>query len=214
MAHIKTFVFSPFDVNTYIMYDDSKECVIIDPACFSQQEQHALSDFIKKNKLKPVKILNTHCHLDHVFGNKFISDNFGIKSESSKKDDFLLQNVTEIARQYGLNIDKPYPHGSYLEEPDIIKFGNSELKVISVPGHTPGHLAFYSEKENFIFVGDVLFAGSIGRTDLPGGDFEILENSILSKLYTLPQNTKVYTGHGPATTIEREKNTNPFVKEK
>ncbi len=209
---IKILVFSPFSVNTYVIYDETNECVIIDPACYDKKEQEKLEDFISSNKLKPVKLLNTHCHLDHVFGNKFVCDTFSIGAEASKKDEFLLNAVTFAATRYNLNIEKPYAISNYLSEHDIIRFGKSELKILNVPGHSPGSLVYYSEKELFAIVGDVLFFGSIGRTDLPRGDYNTLILNIKNKLLSLNDNTIVYPGHGQKTKIITEKIKNPFLK--
>ena len=209
---IKTFIFSPFDVNTYIIYDNTKECVIIDPACYDKNEQSELKKFIDKNKLNPKRLLNTHCHLDHVFGNNFVCDTFNLKAEACKEDEPVLKFAADAARTYGLKMETPYPIEKYLSENDIIKFGNSQLNILHIPGHSPGSLVYYSEIDKFAIVGDVLFNGSIGRTDLPGGDYDSLISNIKSKLFNLDDETIVYTGHGPATTIESEKITNPFVK--
>jgi glyoxylase-like metal-dependent hydrolase (beta-lactamase superfamily II) len=204
-------VFSVFEVNTYIVYDSTGECVIIDPACNTKQEQKILIDFIEKNRLKPVKLLNTHCHLDHVFGNKFISETFSLKTEAHKEEEFNINNAVHAAEIYGVKMDKPNPIQNYINEPDKIKFGNSELDILHVPGHTAGSLVFYNENEHFAVCGDVIFKGSIGRTDLPGGNYETLINQISLKLFPLNNNTILYPGHGSETTIGNEKKYNPFL---
>ncbi|NPA45282.1 MAG: MBL fold metallo-hydrolase [Chlorobi bacterium] len=208
---IHRLVFSPFEVNTYIISDKSKECVIIDPACYNKQEQEYLIKFLKENDLKPVKLLNTHCHLDHVFGNKFVSDTFNLKAEAHKDEDFNISNALNSASIYGLDMDEPYPIYKYLNEGEIIKFGFSELKILHVPGHSAGSLVFYNEQNKFAIVGDVLFNNSIGRTDLPGGDYDTLISQIKTKLFNLQDDTTAYPGHGIATTIGKEKKTNPFL---
>lgn len=208
---IQQLVFSPFEVNTYILYDKSRECIVIDPACNSKQEQHFLLNFLKEENLKPVKLINTHCHLDHVFGNKFIADTFKLETEASKDEEFNINNAHNAAKLYGIQMDTPYPIKKFLKEGDTISFGYSQLEILHVPGHTAGSLVFYSEKEKTAIVGDVLFKGSIGRTDLPGGNFETLISQIKSKLFTLPNNVIVYPGHGPETNIGFEKEFNPFV---
>ena len=209
---IQSFVFSPFEVNTYILYDNSKECIIIDPACYNKQEENFLLDFLKKNKLKPVKLLNTHCHLDHVFGNKFIADTFNLKTEASKEEEFNINNATNAANLYGIKMNTPYPIKKFLKEGDKITFGFSELEILHVPGHTAGSLVFYAKEDKFLIAGDVLFKGSIGRTDLPGGNYDTLISQIKTKLFTLPEEITVYPGHGPETDIGTEKQTNPFFQ--
>ncbi len=209
---IETLVFSPFDVNTYIIYDDTKECVIIDPACFDVNEQARLEKFVERTGLKPKRLLHTHCHLDHAFGNKFVCDTYNLKPEASKEEEPVLKFTTEAAKSYGLNMEAPRSIEKFLNEVDLIKFGNSELNIFHIPGHSPGSLVYYSESDKFAIVGDVLFKGSIGRTDLPGGNYDSLIAGIKSKLFNLHDDTIVYPGHGPSTTIESEKITNPFVK--
>lgn len=205
-------VFSPFEVNTYIISDKSKNCVIIDPACYNKQEQDYLTKFLKDNDLKPTKLLQTHCHLDHVFGNKFITDTFGLKAEAHRGEDFNIKNALSAASIYGLDMDEPYPISNYLNEGDIIKFGYSEIITLHVPGHSAGSLVFYSEDDKFAIVGDVLFNNSIGRTDLPGGDYDTLIHQIKTKLFNLSEDTTVYPGHGIATSIGKEKKSNPFLQ--
>ncbi len=209
---IKRFVFSQFEVNTYIIYDNSKKCIIIDPACNNKQEQDFLLNFLNEKNLKPVKLINTHCHLDHVFGNKFISEKFNLETEASKDEKFNIENALNAANIYGISMDKPSPIKRYLNEGDKITFGFSELKILHVPGHTAGSLVFYTSQNSFAVVGDVLFKGSIGRTDLPGGNYDTLINQIKKKLFTLPDDTIIYSGHGPETTIGFEKRNNPFFQ--
>ncbi len=208
----EAFVFSSFGVNTYVVYDDTKECVIIDPACIDASEQKKLKEFIENNELKPVKLLHTHCHLDHVFGNKFVCDTYNIKPEAGTESQQVISYSTDAAKSYGINMETPYPINKFLTENDTIKFGNSELKIFHIPGHSPDSLVYYSETDKVAFVGDVLFAGSIGRTDLPGGDYDTLISGIKTKLLNLSGDTAVYPGHMSFTTIEKEKITNPFVK--
>ncbi len=210
---IKKFVFSPFSENTYIVYDQTAECIIIDPGCFDQYEQMQLGEYISDNKLKPVHVLNTHCHLDHVFGNNFLARTYGLKSEIHRNDLELLRKTSSYAQSFGLQMEQPEDAGKFLSESDTILFGNSELKLFHIPGHSPGHLAFYNTTEKIVFCGDILFKGSIGRTDLPGGNFETLISGIKTKLFSLPDDTVVYSGHGENTSIGAEKRTNPFVKE-
>ncbi|NPA68614.1 MAG: MBL fold metallo-hydrolase [Chlorobi bacterium] len=208
---IHRLIFSTFEVNTYVISDKSKECVITDPACNNKQEQNYLLDFIKSKNLKPVKLLNTHCHLDHVFGNKFVADNFNLDTEAHKDEVFNIENSVNAANLYGIKMEKPYPVKHFLDENNTVKFGYSELKILHVPGHTAGSLVFYSPADKFAVVGDVLFKGSIGRTDLPGGDYDTLISGIKTKLFALPDDFIVYPGHGPETEIGFEKRHNPFL---
>lgn len=210
---IHTLVFSPFDVNTYIISDKTGECVIIDPACYDKNENEILADFLDANSLKPVKLLNTHCHLDHIFGNKFICDKYNLKSESHKSDEFLIDNFNKTVSMYGLKAETPYKPEKFIDENDTITFGSSQLNILHIPGHSPGSIVLYNQNENFAITGDVIFAGSIGRTDLPGGNFDTLISGIKSKLYKLNNSVVLYPGHGNKTTIEQEKKKNPFVKE-
>ena len=208
---IKRFRFSPFDVNTYILYDKSKECVIIDPACYIKKEEEMLFAFIKDNRLKPVRILNTHCHLDHVFGNKYVSETYKLPIEAHPEESSNNLFAAQAAENYGLVLAEPPRIGNKITEKNTIKFGHSELEIRFAPGHTRGSLLFYAKEDKFIIAGDVLFKDSIGRTDLPGGDFDVLKNSIITQLYTLEDSTVVYPGHGAETEIGYEKRNNPFI---
>jgi hydroxyacylglutathione hydrolase len=211
MLKIEVFVFSPIQENTYLIFNDQKDCIIIDPGCYFQQEKDEIKSFIEDNQLKPVMLLNTHCHLDHVFGNKFIADNYHLTLQLHPEEKQLLQ----LAPASGLMFELPFDNyqGSFilLNEGDKLHLGSDELEVIHVPGHSPGSICFYCRKQKFLIGGDVLFNGSIGRTDLPGGNFETLTNNVKQKLLTLPDEVAVYSGHGPVTTIGQEKKSNPFV---
>ena len=210
---IEKLTFNDFMENTFIVYDQTKECIIIDPGCYSQEEKDKLLSFIKSNKLKPTLLINTHCHIDHIFGNNFVNKIWDIELAINKLDLEILNSAHLVAQSYGFNNYEPSPLPSkYIKEGDFITFGQSKLKIIFTPGHAPGHISLYSQKDNFIISGDVLFMNSIGRTDLPGGDYEILIKTIKTKLLTLPEKTKVYCGHGPDTTIDNEKKNNPFLK--
>lgn len=203
--------YSPFQVNTYILYDKTKECVIIDPACFFPEEEEHIEKIIKSKKLKPKMVLSTHCHLDHVFGNDFICNTFNIETFAHKEEQKVLESASIAAKKYGLEMRQPQDIQNFIKEGDLIEFGNTKLEVLHVPGHTKGSLVYVNKAENDAFVGDVLFNDSIGRTDLPGGDFDTLIYNIKTKLYTLNPETKVYPGHGAYTSIEKEGKTNPFV---
>ena len=211
MISIKKFIFNDFQVNTFILSDETKECLIIDPGCFSREEKDELLDYCYNNKLKPVKIVNTHCHVDHILGNAFIFNNFNIPAAAHKDEQHLLNGVVEHGQVFGFKVENPPGIDEYLEDNSIVKFGKSQLNVLHVPGHSRGSIALYSPDQKFIIAGDVLFYGSIGRTDLPGGDYDTLINSIKTKILTLPGDVIVYAGHGPSTTVKAEINTNPFL---
>ncbi|MFC4143945.1 MBL fold metallo-hydrolase [Pedobacter mendelii] len=211
MISIKIFTFNTYSENTYVLFDETRECVIIDPGMYEGAEQNKLVTFIKENELKPVLLLNTHCHLDHIFGNKFVFDTWGLKPQFHKGELQILQAVPGYAPQMGFTKYELSPEPeTFLGETGTITFGNSSLDLIFAPGHSPAHLCFYSKADNFLIGGDVLFYGSIGRTDLPGGNHQQLINNIETKLFLLPDDCKVYPGHGPATTIGFEKQNNPF----
>lgn len=209
--NIAIFTFNPFAENTYILYDDSKECIIFDPGCSNDDEQQQLIDFIETNDLTPVKLVNTHCHIDHVLGNKFISKKYNLPLISHKGESGVLAMQSQISAMYGIAYDPSPEITEFLEDGDYLKFGRNTLKVLFTPGHSPASISFYHKEQGFVIGGDVLFQGSIGRTDLPGGDFETLSKSIKEKLYVLPEDVVVYPGHGPSTTIGVEKTSNPFV---
>ena len=212
MINIHSFTFNPFSENSYILSDETGECIIIDPGCYVSEEEQELADYVKSNGLKPVRLLNTHCHVDHVFGNQFVADTWKLGLEMHKKDVTVLESFAKVCQMYGFpGGPQPEPE-RFLEEGDKITFGKSSLDILFTPGHSPGSVCFYSKDDKFVIGGDVLFQGSIGRTDLPGGDFPTLEASIRTKLYTLPDDVRVYPGHGPSTTIGLEKKHNAFVK--
>ncbi|MBU0764676.1 MAG: MBL fold metallo-hydrolase [Bacteroidetes bacterium] len=211
MITIRVFEMNPFQENTLLLYDKTKECVIIDAGCYSEEECNELKSFIDSAGLRPVKLLNTHGHVDHIFGNAFVMETWDVSYEIHEADSILLNNAVSYASVYGFSMDKPPSADKFLQNNEIIRFGNSELKAIHVPGHSPGSVVFYSETQRFLIAGDVLFNGSIGRTDLPGGDYQALITGIRTKLLCLGDDIKVYCGHGPATTIGKERKTNPYV---
>ncbi|HEY8783122.1 MAG TPA: MBL fold metallo-hydrolase [Mucilaginibacter sp.] len=211
MANIQSFTNNPYQENTYVLYDESGECAIIDPGMETAAEQNKVVNFIRDNHLKPVLLLNTHCHIDHVLGNKFIFDQYRLKPKFHKGELQLLEAVVAYAPSMGIRYEvSPLPD-EYLPETGNVHFGNTELSLIFAPGHSPAHLCFYDKNGNILIAGDVLFRNSIGRTDLPGGSFTQLINNIKQKVLTLPDDCKVYPGHGPETTIGFEKQTNPFI---
>jgi hydroxyacylglutathione hydrolase len=210
MATVKAFTNNPYQENTYLLYDNSGECAIIDPGMYTGAEQDVVVNFIKSNNLKPTLLLNTHCHIDHVLGNKFVFDQYGLKPLFHEGELVVLQAVPVWSQQSGIRYElSPLPD-TYLPETGSISFGNTTLQLIFAPGHSPAHLCFYDEADGILIGGDVLFRGSIGRTDLPGGNHTQLLQNIQEKLFTLPDGVTVYPGHGPKTTIGYEKQTNPF----
>ena len=209
MISIKNFTFNSFEVNTYVLSDETKECIIIDPACYEDFEKKIFYDYIEDNKLKPVRLLNTHCHIDHILGNAFVLEKYKLTTEIHKDGLPLLNNMKSYGMMFGITLEDIPKPTVFIEENQVIRFGNSSVKALYLPGHADGSLAFYSE-EGFVVVGDVLFNGSIGRADLPTGNHELLINNIKNKLFVLPDNTKVYCGHGPETTIGFEKGHNPY----
>lgn len=211
MITIHNFVFNGFQENTYLLYDETKECVIIDPGCYSATEQQELVDFIEQNGLTPVKLLNTHCHIDHILGNNFVAQKYNLELYMHKADLPTLHATTEYGHLYGFNVDPSPEPSHFIDEGDVIEFGKSKLDILFTPGHAPGHVVFVNHDQQFAINGDVLFQGSIGRTDLPGGNHETLIESIKTKMFALADNYTIYTGHGPTTTIGFEKQHNPFL---
>lgn len=211
MIFIECFTFNPFQENTYLLYDETKECIIIDPGCYEAYEKEQLANYIKENSLKPVILLNTHCHVDHILGNNFVYKKYGLKPRLHRLELPLLNASDIYSSMYGINVEPSPQPDIFLNEKDIIKFGTTELKILFTPGHSPGSLTFYNPEENIAIAGDVLFLQSIGRTDLPGGNYETLIKNIKEKLFTLDDQTKIYPGHGPQTTIAFEKDNNPFL---
>jgi glyoxylase-like metal-dependent hydrolase (beta-lactamase superfamily II) len=210
MAKIRSFINNPYQENTYILFDETRECAIIDPGMYTASEQNAVVNFIQDNQLKPVLLLNTHCHIDHVLGNKFVFDQYGLKPQFHEGESYVLAAVPAYAPQMGIRYEPSPLPDHYLSETGNISFGDTELQFIFAPGHSPAHLCFYDEADNLLVGGDVLFRWSIGRSDLPGGDYDLLIRNIREKLFTLPDDCLVYPGHGPETTIGFEKEYNPF----
>ena len=211
--NIKSFTFNPFQENTYIVYDSTKECLIIDPGCYTDAERKELKTFIEEEELTPVKLINTHCHIDHVLGNKFTSEQWDIKLHMHKEDLPILEKVEYVGKMYGLEDYEisPLPK-HFLAHKETITFGASSFEILFTPGHAPGHICLYSKENNMLISGDVIFQRSIGRTDLPGGDHNILINSIITQLFPLPNETQIFCGHGPSTNLGYEKGHNPFLQ--
>ena len=208
---IAIFTFNDFQENTFVLYDQSKECIIVDPGCNNVEERQTLIEFIENNELKPVKLINTHCHIDHVLGNSFINKKYGLSLEAHKGESELLLNMVHVASVYGIPYDTSPEIEIYLEEGKTIEFGNTSLEILFTPGHSPASLSFYHRDSRQLIAGDVLFNGSIGRTDLPGGNFDTLISSIKTKYYPLGDEVIVYPGHGPTTKIGDERQSNPFL---
>lgn len=211
MISIQQFAFNPWAENTYVLYDETGECVVIDPGCHNREEQDALAKFIRETELRPVLLVNTHCHIDHVLGNKFVHDMYGLLPRFHRLEEAVLNAMVPYAASMSMPYDPSPPAESFLEEGRDIRFGNASLQSLLTPGHSPGSLSFFSAEERFLIGGDVLFQGSIGRTDLPGGDFDTLIRSIETQLFPLGDDVKVFPGHGPATTIGFERENNPFL---
>lgn len=212
MIKIKIFAFNPFEVNTYVLYDESGQCIIVDAGNCDFNENKELADFLKSNQLNPVRVICTHCHIDHIQGNRFLFNEFGLLPECHTGEQMNLSSADSVSGIFGVPPpDSPKPE-KWLDEDDIIRFGNCELKVLFTPGHSPGHITLYSQKDKFIICGDVLFDGSIGRTDLPGGNYRQLIESIKMKLLILPDEVIVYPGHFDSTTIAKEKRSNPYLE--
>lgn len=208
---IAVFTFNPFEENTYILYDQTNECIIIDPGCYTSAEKTRLKDFITERKLRPVHLINTHCHIDHVMGNRFIADTYQLPLTAHQGEIAVLETAASYGKMIGLPIEISPPISQFINEGDMIKFGDTELKVLFTPGHSPASISLYHADQAILIVGDVLFYGSIGRTDLPGGNYDTLISSITNKLLPLGDQVRVYNGHGQDTTIGHERKFNPFL---
>lgn len=213
MITVQAFTFNPLAENTYLLYNETGACCIIDPGAYFPEEEQALTAFINENKLQPVLLLNTHCHFDHIFGNSFIHRTYGLELHLHRNELPILERGPQAAQMWGF---PPFENFSgpmhFLDEGSIVKLGGEELEVLFTPGHSPGSISFYSRSHKFIVGGDVLFQGSIGRDDLPGGDGVVLRETIKTKFYTLPADVIVYPGHGGSTTIGDEAKGNAFVR--
>lgn len=211
MLHIKSFTFNPFQENTYLLYDDDKQGVLIDPGCFEPKEKEELMHFVKKEGISIQQLVNTHCHVDHVLGNAWAKKTFSVELAIHEKEVSVLKSVEVYGPNYGFVNYESSTADIFLKEGEYLTVGSEKLEILFVPGHSPGHLVFYHSASNQAIGGDTLFRGSIGRTDLPGGDHDLLLSKIKSVLFTLPEKTIIYPGHGPETTISFEKQNNPFV---
>ncbi len=213
MIRLDKLVFNSFQVNTYLLYDETKECIIIDPACYEKEEEEALVRYIAEHELQPVLHINTHCHIDHVLGMPYVRDKYKIKSYAHESEQKLLNKGHIMGGAFGFQVSTFPELDKHIADSEKITFGNSEIIALHVPGHSEGSLAYYAENEGFVITGDALFDGSIGRTDLPGGNYDQLISSIKNKLFSLPGNTTVWPGHGGSSSIQKEIETNPFFND-
>ncbi len=211
MISVHYFAFGPFQENTYILWDETKECIVLDPGNSNASENKKLTDFITQNNLTLKRLILTHAHLDHISGNKYIFDTYGLLPEVHKDDLYFIEKQLATANMYGITVEQSPMPNKYINEGDIVSFGNSSLKTLHTPGHSPGSISYYNLEDKFIIGGDVLFYGSIGRTDLPLGHHDTLIKSIKDKLFPLGDDMKVYSGHGMPTSIGFERTHNPFL---
>ena len=211
MAEVHFFTFNEFQENTYIVHDETKECIIIDPGCNQSRERDLLKKYILDNGLNPVRLINTHCHIDHILGNAFVAQRYGLELEMHAGELPVLQSGEMVAQMYGISYEKSPEPTKFWEAGDLITFGKTAMQVLFTPGHSPASICLYQPHERWVIAGDVLFYESIGRTDLPGGDHQTLLESIQENLFVLDDDVHVYPGHGPATTIGHERKFNPFL---
>ncbi len=211
MINVKIFPFNPLQENTYILYNDLGHSIIVDPGCYTQDERDILTEFIHQNRLSPTMLVNTHCHLDHVFGNRFIAEKYGLELKIHPGEKKVLEMAPTSGLMWNLPFDNYEGNIHDLIPETFLNLGDDQLEVLFMPGHSPASVGFYAKESGFVIAGDVLFRESVGRTDLPGGNPDILLKSIREQLYVLPDATIVYSGHGRPTTIGYEKRNNPFV---
>ncbi len=212
MLTIQQFEFNPFQVNTYLIIDEAKNCIIVDPACYFPEEYDTLFEYISSNNLQPVKIMNTHCHIDHILGCSKVKEKYKIEFYAHEADQFLVTGMHAYAAMYNFDVEEELKINHFIKAESIVHLGNNEIHMLHVPGHSPGSICMYSPESKFVITGDVLFKGSIGRSDLPGGNHNLLIEGIKKKLFTLPGEVIVYPGHSYSSTIDLEKRTNPFFR--
>ena len=212
MITIQDFCFSAFQENTYVLYNELKEAIIIDPGCYTRIEEKILTDFIRKENLKPSLLLNTHCHLDHVFGNNYVSETYGLTAHIHPNEQIVLDRLPEAAAKWGVPTEAYKGPVQYIQEGEIISLGKDSFKVLLTPGHSPGSVCFYHAEQDFIIGGDLIFKDGVGRTDLPGANPLDLIKSIREQIFPLPDSLSIYSGHGPTTTWGREKEHNPYIQ--
>ncbi len=211
MLSIETLVFNSFQVNTYLLKNEKGDCLVIDPAFYSPEEVSAFDQYISSAGYKIMGQLNTHCHVDHVLGVKHMQTVYNCPLRAHTNEAGLLNNAPLMGEVFGLKVEALSGIDQPIEDDELIVIGDSSLRAILVPGHSPGSLSFHSPEAGFVITGDALFQGSIGRTDLPGGDYDTLISSIRNSLLTLPPETTVYPGHGDPSTIGEETSNNPFL---
>jgi hydroxyacylglutathione hydrolase len=211
MIAVQRFVFNSFGVNTYVISGKNHECIIVDPACMTGKEEKELSGYIHDYHLTPVMMVNTHFHVDHILGNAFVCNTYGLKPVAHKNGKLFWETAREFGTVFGLDMQQIVKPEIFVDDGDVLKAGDIELRVLYTPGHAEGSISLVNDLQNFVITGDVLFYGSIGRTDLPTGDYDLLKESIQQKLFSLPFDCKVYPGHGPETSIGYEKLNNPFL---
>ena len=212
MLTIESFCFNAFQENTYVLFNEKKEAIIVDPGCYTPIEEKILANFISKNELKPTHLFNTHCHLDHVFGNNFISEKYGLTAILHEQEQIVLDRLPEAAAKYSIPVDAYQGPIQYVQDQEIILFGKESFKVLLTPGHSPGSICFYHQKQDFILGGDLIFKDSVGRTDFPGCNAQDLIKSIRNQILPLPDTLSIYAGHGPVTQLGRERKMNPYIK--
>jgi hydroxyacylglutathione hydrolase len=212
MLQVKSFTNNPFSENTYVVYNDTKQAIIIDPGMYQPAEEKAVFDFIEHQQLQPTQIVNTHCHLDHVFGIHACIQRYNVPFSFHALEQQVYDWAAEAGMRYGVPVLHSPPATHYIDQTQRIQLGQDVLQILFTPGHSPGHICLYSAADNFVIAGDVIFESSIGRTDLPGGDFDTLIKSIHQQILTLPNETMIYSGHGPATSVGMERMNNPWVR--
>ncbi|MEM7035844.1 MAG: MBL fold metallo-hydrolase [Bacteroidota bacterium] len=215
MLNIETFTFFPeaFAENTYVVWDESHQCVVIDPGCYHQHERQKLVAFLENNGLTLEKVLNTHCHIDHIFGNRLLVEKYKVPLIAHKEDVYNIAGAETAAQLWNLHLDPSPEPTDFVDEGDTVSFGNTTFQVLFTPGHSAGHISFYHPESNSLFSGDVIFRGSYGRVDLPGGSMEVLRKTIKEKILTLPDATQIYAGHLGPTSVATEKKMNPILWE-
>ena len=211
MLNVKIFTFNPIQQNTYVLYNEHKNAIIIDPGCYGTAEQEILKQFIKSNNLQVKQLINTHCHLDHVFGNNFVSEKYGLTAHFHKNEQPVIDRLPEGGARWGVPCEPYKGPIQYITQDEIINFGKDQFKVLLTPGHSPGSVCFYNAAQDFMIGGDLIFKDGVGRTDLPGCNPLDLINSIKKQILPLPDSMTIYSGHGPSTTWGREKKANPYI---
>jgi len=211
MLQVYSFVFSPMEENSYVLYDETGECILLDPGCYDARERNEFFAFIEAKNLRPVRLINTHTHLDHILGNYFVSEKYKLFPEYHILEDPLIRYASVFAENFGLDYSPSPLAKTYLKENEMLRFGNTELEILFTPGHSPGSLSFFNKNQGILLSGDVLFKGSIGRTDLPYGNTEQLMETLKQLVRILPEETRVFSGHGLSTTLKHELETNPYL---